>query len=149
MPRITNKITTKDLVIDKRALNKDGDSVMCGILGGTATGTRTYKSQYGDGFGLVGAFFMLSPDGSSRKDAGALYPPDVLLHTVVSKLEQENVNSVEFVGEIHAEYSESGVGYRFSFEPLTNDDTNDRLSQLADVAVKRLSPPKPKAKKED
>lgn len=139
------KITMKALGVVRKDL-KPGEKVEVARVAGSARGTKTAVTQYGESIGLVGNFTAMMPDGKKVK-APVMFCAGGFEAPIIEAL-AAGVEEVEFVVAIYAtgiEAKAGGSNYQWSFAPLADapqESAGDRLLRLAqDVPVLKLAAP--------
>ena len=106
--RLVGKMTIK------RVLEHPEQKVPCGRFYGTASGTKTGITDFGEWTALTGQFRAVHPETGEISDSGVCFLPDVALEMVTGQLAAGAVG-VDFAFDLVAvpdDASTSGFGYR-------------------------------------
>jgi hypothetical protein len=145
---VYGKIDLKKLV----AAHDKGDALPVMRVIGSAIGSKSGVSSYGDWTCLLGQFQATNSDTGEVSEAAALFLPDVALTPILVALSRPECKGVEFAIDVSAHYVENskpgGVPYEYRFNALLPPDENDPISRL-NARLLALSAPKSESPKSE
>jgi hypothetical protein len=123
--------------IDLKELLNAGRPLAVMHVGGTAVGTKTGQSPYGEWIALIGEFTAINAETGEMSEAAQLFLPEVALIPIQTALAREGARGVEFAITVYAQPSESkkpgGSPYEYTFEnraPMSENDPRAKMRAL-------------------
>ena len=145
---LVSKLSIKTMGCKPERAKSEDKSIPLYRVIGIATGVKQVKDVRGEMiFGATGNFEGVNLETGEVYQSGVLYLPGGAHELLISALQSEDAESVEFALEVSAEPAKNPIGYSYKARMLEKPKMADPLIELRKhlAGVKAL--PAPKARK--